>query len=150
MRLLIADDHALFRDSLRSLLESHEMEVVGVVGDVRSDGVDRGPTIDVYYPEKLFPQSNPTLVVHTQTEPMAMAPRIREVILDVDDDASILDIKTMETVIVEAQEEGTRRAFEQWGFEPIPCNFRWFNTFGGSFHCATVDVRRRGKLESYF
>jgi hypothetical protein len=24
------------------------------------------------------------------------------------------------------------------------------NTFGGSFHCATADVRRRGGLQSYF
>jgi len=29
MRILIADDHALFRDSLRSLLEAHGLEVVG-------------------------------------------------------------------------------------------------------------------------
>ena len=29
MRILIADDHALFRDSLRSLLESQDIEVVG-------------------------------------------------------------------------------------------------------------------------
>jgi len=29
MRILIADDHALFRDSLRSLLEAHDFEVVG-------------------------------------------------------------------------------------------------------------------------
>ena len=28
MRILIADDHALFRDSLRSLLESQDIEVV--------------------------------------------------------------------------------------------------------------------------
>lgn len=28
MRVLIADDHALFRDSLRSLLESHDIDVV--------------------------------------------------------------------------------------------------------------------------
>jgi glycine amidinotransferase len=38
---------------------------------------------------------------------------------------------------------------KKWGFTPIPCNFRHFNSFGGSFHCATLDVRRRGKLESY-
>ena len=29
MKLLIADDHALFRDSLRSLLEAHGLEVLG-------------------------------------------------------------------------------------------------------------------------
>jgi DNA-binding NarL/FixJ family response regulator len=33
MRILIADDHALFRDGLRSLLESQGLEVVGEAGD---------------------------------------------------------------------------------------------------------------------
>jgi DNA-binding NarL/FixJ family response regulator len=35
MRLLIADDHALFRDSLRSLLTARGMEVVGEAGNGR-------------------------------------------------------------------------------------------------------------------
>jgi glycine amidinotransferase len=55
-----------------------------------------------------------------------------------------------ERVIVERQEASIIRAFREWGFKPISCNFRDFNTFGGSFHCATLDVRRRGALESYF
>jgi len=33
MRILIADDHALFRDSLRSLLEAHDLEVVAEAND---------------------------------------------------------------------------------------------------------------------
>ena len=33
MRILIADDHALFRDSLRSLLEAHDLEVVAEAKD---------------------------------------------------------------------------------------------------------------------
>ena len=53
-------------------------------------------------------------------------------------------------VIVEASEKDTIAAFKRWGFEPIPCEFKAFNAFGGSFHCATVDVRRRGSLETYF
>ncbi len=35
MRILIADDHALFRDSLRSLLQGRGLEVVGEAGDGR-------------------------------------------------------------------------------------------------------------------
>jgi DNA-binding NarL/FixJ family response regulator len=35
MKILIADDHALFRDSLRSLLEAHGLEVVGEAKDGR-------------------------------------------------------------------------------------------------------------------
>jgi glycine amidinotransferase len=53
-------------------------------------------------------------------------------------------------VIVEKSDEPMIRAFRSWGLEPIPCSFRNFNSFGGSFHCATLDVRRRGALETYF
>ncbi|MEM7201450.1 MAG: amidinotransferase [Planctomycetota bacterium] len=53
-------------------------------------------------------------------------------------------------VIVEESETPTIEALRAWGFEPIPCPFRNNYKFGGSFHCATVDVRRRGELQSYF
>ena len=52
-------------------------------------------------------------------------------------------------VIVEKNDEPMIKALKEWGFKPILCNFRNFNTFGGSFHCATVDVRRKGDCKSY-
>lgn len=55
-----------------------------------------------------------------------------------------------ERVVVEASEEPLAAALESWGFTPVPCAFRAFNAIGGSFHCATLDVRRRGELASYF
>ncbi|WP_249375654.1 amidinotransferase [Streptomyces sp. I05A-00742] len=53
-------------------------------------------------------------------------------------------------VIAERHHTGMLRALERWGFEPIPCDLLHYAPFGGSFHCATLDVRRRGTLESYF
>jgi glycine amidinotransferase len=53
-------------------------------------------------------------------------------------------------IIVEKSEEPLIAALKDWGFTPILCNFRDFYPFGGSFHCATVDIRRRGTLQSYF
>jgi glycine amidinotransferase len=53
-------------------------------------------------------------------------------------------------VVVEAQEEELQRVLRGAGFTVIPCGFRGFNTFGGSFHCATLDVRRRGGPQTYF
>ncbi|WP_197321540.1 amidinotransferase [Saccharomonospora sp. NB11] len=53
-------------------------------------------------------------------------------------------------VVVERQDEPMIQAMKDFGFTPILCNFRNFNSFGGSFHCATLDVRRRGSLQSYF
>jgi glycine amidinotransferase len=55
-----------------------------------------------------------------------------------------------ERVFVEANEIELIRLFEKWGFTPIPVPFRTVNTFGGGFHCATLDIRRRGTLEDYF
>ena len=55
-----------------------------------------------------------------------------------------------ERVIVEKYEEPTIRALREWGLKPILCGFRSFNSFGGSFHCAALDIRRRGELRSYF
>jgi glycine amidinotransferase len=53
-------------------------------------------------------------------------------------------------VIAERHHTNMLRALERWGFEPIPCDLMHYAPFGGSFHCATLDVRRRGTLESYF
>ncbi len=55
-----------------------------------------------------------------------------------------------ERVVVEPQEVELIRRLRDWGLEPIPCAFTGFYPFGGSFHCATLDVRRRGELRSYF
>lgn len=53
-------------------------------------------------------------------------------------------------IVVERQDDPMITAVKKWGFTPILCNFRNFNSFGGSFHCATLDIRRRGNLQSYF
>ena len=55
-----------------------------------------------------------------------------------------------ERVIVEREDEPMIRALRNFGLKPIPCGFLRFNTFGGSFHCATADIRRRGGLQAYF
>lgn len=52
-------------------------------------------------------------------------------------------------VIVERDEEPIIDLLRDWGFETIPCAFRHVNSIGGSFHCATLDVRRRGTLKTY-
>jgi glycine amidinotransferase len=55
-----------------------------------------------------------------------------------------------ERVIVSKGEDTLIQALKDWGLKPIPCSFWHFESIGGGFHCATVDVRRRGDLESYF
>jgi glycine amidinotransferase len=53
-------------------------------------------------------------------------------------------------VIVDKSQVSMIKALKDWGFEPIPCAFLHYAPLGGAFHCATLDVRRRGGLQSYF
>lgn len=53
-------------------------------------------------------------------------------------------------IVVESHEKEFISVLKRRGFEPILCDFQNFNSFGGSFHCATCDVRRKGNLETYF
>ncbi|WP_287492393.1 hypothetical protein [Sellimonas sp.] len=55
-----------------------------------------------------------------------------------------------ETVIVEEEEHEMIKFMENIGYKVITCPFSHVYTFGGSFHCCTADIRRRGKIESYF
>jgi glycine amidinotransferase len=53
-------------------------------------------------------------------------------------------------VLIERQETPLQALLERAGFECIPVDFRHVWSFGGSFHCVTLDVRRRGTLQDYF
>lgn len=53
-------------------------------------------------------------------------------------------------IVCERHEEPLHRLLKEHGFTPIIVDFLHFNSFGGSFHCATLDVARRGELKSYF
>jgi glycine amidinotransferase len=55
-----------------------------------------------------------------------------------------------ERVIVDVSQVTLINALKDWGFKPIQCPFVSYGAFGGSFHCATLDVRRSGELRSYF
>jgi glycine amidinotransferase len=52
-------------------------------------------------------------------------------------------------VLVDDQQTELMRLLQGWGFRVIPLPFDHVGPFGGSFHCATLDVRRRGVLGSY-
>jgi glycine amidinotransferase len=53
-------------------------------------------------------------------------------------------------MFVDKAQEPLLRKLRDWGFRPIPIDFQAYYPFGGAIHCATLDVRRRGTLESYF
>ena len=53
-------------------------------------------------------------------------------------------------VLVERHQVSLIRALKDWGLEPLPLPFAHLAALGGSFHSATLDIRRRGSLQTYF
>lgn len=53
-------------------------------------------------------------------------------------------------VLVDKHEEPTIQLLKSLGIKPVLVDFKDHYVFGGGLHCATLDVRRRGVLKSYF
>ncbi len=66
------------RMSFGEALGDWPMVVVGVVGNVRYSGLETCPTVDIYFPQGLFPQSAITLIARTRTDPLNEAPSVQE------------------------------------------------------------------------
>lgn len=55
-----------------------------------------------------------------------------------------------QTVVVGSDQTNLIRVLETKGFTVVPIKMRHSQTLSGGFHCATLDLRRRGSLEDYF
>ncbi len=81
---------------------AHWMEIVGVVADIRNGGMDASITSDIYYPEKLYPQPHITLITRTDSDPISLADTVSDAVHEVDADAYITDVTTVDGVISES------------------------------------------------
>ena len=77
-------------------------EVVGVVGDVRNQGLDREPRKQVYLPMTQSPTAGMALVARTNQDPMAVANTIQRVIWEVDPSQPIYEVSTMDQILARA------------------------------------------------
>ena len=53
-------------------------------------------------------------------------------------------------VVVDRDQTALIRLLERHGLDVIPLKLRHSKLLGGGFHCATLDIRRRGTLQRYF
>jgi putative ABC transport system permease protein len=76
--------------------------VVGVVHDVSQYGLDKKPPMQIYLPYTQFPTSFNSIVVKTETEPLAMISAIRREIVAVDKDQAVFNVTTLEQLAGES------------------------------------------------
>jgi putative ABC transport system permease protein len=74
-------------------------EIVGVVHDVKSAGL-QAPTEPTYYlPAAQAPLQDMAVIVRTTTEPLSIIPELRQAVLAIDPDQPISNISTMEKIV---------------------------------------------------
>jgi putative ABC transport system permease protein len=79
------------------------IEVAGVVGDVKSTGLDKAPALTVYLPywqRRAF--GGPALAVRTAMDPAAISTAIREAIRRIDAELPVPQFQTMEQIVDES------------------------------------------------
>ena len=77
-------------------------EIVGVVGDVREDGLNENVQPVAYWPFPELPYSAMAIVVRTAGEPLALMPSIRAAIRDLDKDQPIAEVNSMEQLVAKS------------------------------------------------
>ena len=80
-------------------LDQPAVEVVGVVGHVRHEGLDRDPRPQVYWPYAQRTLDRLAMTVQTAGDPAALADSVRAAIRDVDPDQPVHDVRPMRDVV---------------------------------------------------
>ncbi|HEX7252847.1 MAG TPA: ABC transporter permease, partial [Thermoanaerobaculia bacterium] len=72
--------------------------VIGVVGDVRQYGLDRGPDDQIYVTLAQFPVLGASLLVRTASDPLALTRLVKDVVHGIDPEQPVDHIQTLEQV----------------------------------------------------
>jgi putative ABC transport system permease protein len=88
----------------RRIITSGEIywTIVGVVGDVRNQGIEKEPRAEMYFAHGQSPAEFSTIVVRTNGEPLKSLPAVRDVIRSLDKDQPLYDVKTLDDVVADA------------------------------------------------
>ncbi len=79
--------------------EEEWMEVVGVAGDVRSQGLDKELSDDIYFAHRQVGTRGMTLVIRTTAAPSSLISPVRSMISDLDENQPIFNSLSMQEVV---------------------------------------------------
>jgi putative ABC transport system permease protein len=75
--------------------------VVGVVGDVRHDGLSADPSLDIYLPFEQTRTGSNYFLLRTAGDPLALSQRATELVWGLDANQSFFDVRTMQERIAD-------------------------------------------------
>jgi putative ABC transport system permease protein len=77
-------------------------EVVGIVADVHTQGLDSEPKKQVYLPLRQSPSAGMAVVARTERDPLAFGTTIQRVIWSVDPQQPVFQVSTMDQILARA------------------------------------------------
>jgi putative ABC transport system permease protein len=78
------------------------IEVVGVVGHAKQEGLDAEDRVQLYFPYRQNPQGFMQVAIRTDVEPRSIIPAVRQAVQSVDKDQPLSQVKTMEELLSES------------------------------------------------
>jgi putative ABC transport system permease protein len=82
-------------------------QIVGIVGDVKADGLDSDTRPMIYWPYTQFPQIFGNIIIRTEGSPLNLVTAVKSQIWSVDPSQAVANVDTMEQVL--ASSVATRR-----------------------------------------
>ena len=79
--------------------DTREDEIVGVVGDVRHQGLEAAPRSMTYWPHGRFAYGSMTFAVRAATDPAAVVNGIGRIIREQDANLAVADVQTLDEVV---------------------------------------------------
>jgi putative ABC transport system permease protein len=76
-------------------------EVIGVVSDIKTLGMDMPPFPEIYRPDSQLPSDDAFLIIRTKAAPETLANKVREEMGQIDRDIPLRAVRTMEGVIAD-------------------------------------------------
>ena len=83
-------------------LQQGAREIVGVVGDVKTSGLDADASAMMYLPYKQAPQPFMSFVVRTASNPESLIQPVSKAIYSIDKDQALTNVQTMEQVLTKS------------------------------------------------
>jgi putative ABC transport system permease protein len=96
----LANVHFAGRDPIGRQLSVNRgrnwLTIVGVVGDVQQNGLSQGVQDQIYLPFGINPASDMRVLIRANGDPMAVAPKLRAAVKELDDKQPIVSVQTLQ------------------------------------------------------